>query len=632
MVSSHRRSDAYITRCWRADAVAPAKGSRLLLLWAVLCWSLLYTAPALAGSVKAYLDQNRIAVGDAVTLTIEVTGDARMPAIPNVPGASIQFAGQQTSISSINMSFSRVVSFNYRVFGMQEGTLVIPAIPVEVDGQTLRTRPLQLQVGGRRSAPAGNTPGADQQGAAETAEGDEDGIRVEVELEPRAVYVGQAIEQRLRISSRVPIADEIQVSRRPISGTIEEPLENQGQQRRTEIKDGLNWRVEEARWLFYPASAGPLTVPSMEITVPVIERVRRRSIDPFFDSFMGGGMRAAPRRYATEEQTLTVKPLPQAGRPVDFSGLVGRFTLQDSLSTAQLALGDSITWTLVVEGEGNLRDLKLPPLQSPDFKVYDDTPTVEVGLSPEGRLVSQKTFKRALVPQQAGELTVPPLRLSIFNPVQGAYQTLETRAHPLQVAPDARGQTSLAQSAPAVALARKPEVKLTGAEDILPPHTGPQLGVDVEGGPSSPAGLALLLLPPLLFAGVELSVRARARREGDPALQRRRTALSRAQAAVKALQSGSDEGRSRAEALSRILRSYLGDKLGREGTALTPSDCRTLLETARVVPELIRAVTTYLEGLEAARYAPGGVVQGQDATLEALQQLLDRLEKEVGLR
>lgn len=589
-------------------------------------------------SVRASLDAKETTVGQPVGMTIEVEGgEASLPAIPRIPGAVIQYTGQQTSFKSINFSFSRQVTFNFMLTPQREGIITVPPLTVDVSGQTLQTRQLTLNVVPRAQArPQGGNQALDQDGNPSALPSDED-VKVEAELDPRKVYVGQAIQQTLRILYAVPTADNISVQRRPVPGTIDEPLNDSAQSRSRRLIDGVQYTVEEARWMFYPTTAGPLKVPSMDITVPVLQRARRqRQVDPFFDNFFNAGLRAVPRDFQTDEQTITVLPLPTQGRPADFSGLVGEFTLASHLSSRDVKLGESITQTIIVSGQGNLRSVTLPPVSIPQMKVYDDKPEVQIEVDGDGRVFSQKIFKRALVPQVAGSLTLPPVQLSVFDPKLEQYDTLTSKEETLTVAPGANGETSLSNS-PVTAAAQAPEKEGTSApkpamklpeDDILPLHTGETLTRDEASSLFSPSSLALLLAPPALFSVLVLVQRSR-NREDDPQLKRKKQAAQTARSSLKSLPS---DGSARLDQLSKTLRTYLGDKLGCEGGSLTPSEAESRLLKAKVTPALAGEVAACLRSLDEARYAPGGSGSLGETLKHQLEGLIQRLEKETVLR
>src|SRR6185436_8246045 len=99
--------------------------------------------------------------------------------------------------------------------------------------------------------------------------------------------------------------------------------------------------VVELRTILTPLRAGTLTVGPASMSLNVLERGRRN--DPFFGSMFGDNERALD--LGADAVPLTVLPLPDADRPADFSGAVGRFDLDVRVAPLTLAVGDPVTVT-----------------------------------------------------------------------------------------------------------------------------------------------------------------------------------------------------------------------------------------------------------------------------------------------
>ena len=129
---------------------------------------------------------------------------------------------------------------------------------------------------------------------------------------------------------------------------------------------------------------------------------------------------------------IDVKPLPAS--PKDFFGGVGQFQLTSSLNTTNLKQGDVIVFTLQFEGSGNLHNIKEPLLQLPKgFIVYGDPATKEeftYGIKgAEGKVVFTYNIQVA----RDGQIRLPALSLSYFDPMKEKYIALKTTAFELTV-------------------------------------------------------------------------------------------------------------------------------------------------------------------------------------------------------
>jgi hypothetical protein len=133
-----------------------------------------------------------------------------------------------------------------------------------------------------------------------------------------------------------------------------------------------------------------------------------------------------PASIPVETKVISIQPLPETGRPKDFSGLVGRFTFTAIPTPLTIALGDLITVTFTIEGD-LLPDTYLKPVIKPgaDLKVYELKP-VKSDNTPE-RHVSTQT----LVPSHITLTAIPSCTLSYFDTRSLRYETLRAGPFPL---------------------------------------------------------------------------------------------------------------------------------------------------------------------------------------------------------
>ncbi len=118
--------------------------------------------------------------------------------------------------------------------------------------------------------------------------------------------------------------------------------------------------------------------------------------------------------------TLTVQPLPAAGRPAAFSGAIGQFDFTAQVTPTNLAVGELVTLRLQVQGRGNLTGVQPPRLAPPgtDFKTYEPRRLAEA--DKPGTAV----FEQVLVPQHATAATIPAIAFCYFDTGKGSYQTV----------------------------------------------------------------------------------------------------------------------------------------------------------------------------------------------------------------
>ena len=113
---------------------------------------------------------------------------------------------------------------------------------------------------------------------------------------------------------------------------------------------------------------GSQTIGPALLTVQLPDPDARRRRQSIF-GFSGGTIRET---YATRPVDVAIRPLPEVGRPADFSGLVGHMELSVSVSEQRIALGESVTQEVRIAGTGQLLGMELPMPEQDGFRVYDD--------------------------------------------------------------------------------------------------------------------------------------------------------------------------------------------------------------------------------------------------------------------
>ena len=128
-----------------------------------------------------------------------------------------------------------------------------------------------------------------------------------------------------------------------------------------------------------------------------------------------------------------MKALPD-GKPANFSGGVGEFTISSSISTKELKTNDAVTIKLVISGTGNLKLVNTPEVAFPKGFLKYTIPrlTINFTLTREG-LSGNKVIEYLAIPRHAGNFTIPPVEFSYFDLKSNSYKTIKTEAYNLKV-------------------------------------------------------------------------------------------------------------------------------------------------------------------------------------------------------
>ncbi|PWU14805.1 MAG: hypothetical protein C5B49_12625 [Bdellovibrio sp.] len=185
---------------------------------------------------------------------------------------------------------------------------------------------------------------------------------------------------------------------------------------------------------------------------------------------------------------IKVLPLPKEGRPADFTGAVGQFNISANLDNNILPVNEPFSLRIRFEGTGNAKLIEMPTVQWPAALEVFDTKQ-ESKFFKNGQ--SYKQFEIMLIPRQLGEITTPPISISLFDPQKKAYYTRTIEPISLKIQPGG--------TAPTLANKRI-------SEKVELPPEGPHLPAPVAvlrkaGSPLGWGGVGLLYFAVISFLG-----------------------------------------------------------------------------------------------------------------------------------
>ncbi len=565
--------------------------------------------------MQVTVDRNQVALGTQIYLTIRLNGSPdEPPRLPELPDFRVVSRGQQRQTQITNGRVSNSTSYNYLLIPVRAGTFEVGSAVALVNGVEVRSQPFTVEV-----------TAAEEDGDEQNRE-----LFVTASVSTDQPWRGQQVIYTWRFYSSVRVGQG-SIESMDFGGDV--VAEDLGEVRQfATVIEGVEYSVNEVRKALFPQRAGEIVLPPTQLRVDVqAEQTRgpsrRRGIFDEFDSLLGGGGRWATKYLLSEPLTLDVRPLPPA--PDGWNGLVGEFDIRASLSRRQLQVGQSATLEVQVAGAGNVQLLAEPGFpELPAFKIYADQPDSSIDRSGR-RLTARKVFRRALVPLVAGPRDIPPIDLVYFDPELGEYATRSTDRIDLDVTP-AEGEEELMLTESLAPTTGKVAVRIL-ADDILPiRRTAAGITSAMPRGWRLWVWLAGGLLPALLYLALLAQHRRERRYAADRTLRRRQRALRQALSAARNL--GRGTGFAFAAEASGVLRRYVGDKLGIEGAALTPSEAETALVQAGVDSNAARSCREQLERFEGAQYGMASVAVGSAAVeteTDGLSELIRTLDRQL---
>ena len=512
---------------------------------------------------------------------------------------------QMSSYQNINgrSSSTSSVSLTFTLLAEHTGNISIPAVTALLGGKRVTVHGATVRV----LPPDKNASSARSQGAATTSVSGTYFFRALPSA--TVVYEKQAFPIRYKLYATTEF--EINSYEAPqYDGFLSEKQADDGRrQLQLETYQGRNYRtVDILSEVLFAQRSGTLTIPPSKIGLRV--PIAQADDDPFFGSSMMGD-----REVRSAPVTIQVRPLPTEGKPADFSGAVGSFRMRAELLSKTPKTNESLTIRLTLEGTGNLKQVTSPTISFPqDFEVYDPKETYEEKISAT-EVYGKKIIEYFAIPRHTGAVTIPSLTFSYFDPHLGRYETLHSQAFSLQIA---QGRETASDD----------RSSLRQQEQLL-------RQLYAEGTMGAPAGLqwaqswSYLFLFPLMallgFIAYLLIARERGLRAdslGYKASRANSVATKRLRTARKLLEAGAREAFY--EETLRALWGYLGDKLRLPGSELSRASVSELLRSRGLDEETIARLTSVIDEVEFARYAPakeGDMQALYDTTAEVISAI-----------
>ncbi|MBL7017009.1 MAG: BatD family protein, partial [Kiritimatiellales bacterium] len=529
-------------------------------------------------------------VYEPFSLQLEISGDtAELPNVPSGSGYSITGVFQEPDSGNILIE----------IIAEEPGILTVPPFAVSTSNESIQTPPLRLPISAPRRARE---------------------MDLSIRFSATRLVVDQPVRMDVVWTSKVPFTRsyELQldlpllrnpawevyalVPDVPEKERIGLPVNAQRVIARNAQTDdgfelGFSYQLIPRREGVYNSGA--------QLNCALMESKRSPSQYPsYFDNhfFSRPDTRDRYERIylSADGPQLTARALPEEGRTVRYSGIVGDCAARAKLEPTDTVVGQpmllTVTLTNLVFAKHiqNLPEATLDGI-GPEFRITRDPIHIS-------STATSRTFTYIVRPLRSGLDTLPALSLDFFDPEQQAYRTVRTAPLAITVEPDGK-QTVYTPS-------RKtdPLIPLTGIRNNRK-ESEPMMYAFLEF--LTAHGWTFWFLPPLLWLLLRPWLRRRDRCRTDPAYARALYALRRFNRTVN-----TDEETS--------WKTYLADRFDLAAEAVTFEAVRPHLQ--HIDEELMQAVRDRFNAEETTRYAPPGTPEKRAA---AVRKLVRRIEKAI---
>lgn len=470
-------------------------------------------------------------------VTVSESGSSSTPKgdLPKVDGLDVVGSSTSNSIRIVNGEMSTDFGFHFSVRAVNPGQYMMPAFNVTVNGKTLTVPAATLTVTNQptTAGAASNTPGA----AAITG----NSISLTAKPSRTDIYVGEKLPLDLTLTWRPDMQPQLNGEFAQDNDSFER-VDISGKPREYNVAmNGQSYGAASWNSSLTPIKAGP---QSLSFTMPLLVNIpSQNGGDPMTAILMG----SMPNMFTQQQSlnlvsaplNLNVMPLPAEGRPANFSGAIGNFSINPpDLSSTDLQVGVPVTFKLTITGQGNFDRLQAPALDLGTlWRSYTpkETFTAKDSIGYEG----EKTFQYVIMPMSDAITQLPVAQFNYFNPDTKAYVELPTQPIPVTVKPAPPGQAPIPLPVVASTPGETTKPELIGLHADAGEWQSPQPSLIL----ASPYFWASQAAPALIFAALFVTRRRQLRLENDPLYARRLRARQQAHAAVERARAAAAQGR-----------------------------------------------------------------------------------------
>jgi hypothetical protein len=320
---------------------------------------------------------------------------------------------QQVSQSWVNGRSSFEKIYSYFLVPNQKGTFVIKQAAIEYNGQIYKTAPIKITVTSATEEPRDSN---DPQISAD------ENLYLVAEVSKANPYVNEPTTVVYKLYfANIGISNFREVSKPKYNDFWSQNIEIKQLVAAEGIFKGQNYRyIVLKKVVLYPQKSGKLRIEPLSLEIDVQLPTNRR------DMFGRMVLNETSKSVSAGAKTIIVKPLPEAGKPEDFSGAVGSFDFKVTPTRNNLKNGESLDLIVSVTGKGNLKLFSLPkPIAPNALEMYEAVHSEQVS-TPLSGMTGKISDSYTIVPQYKGNYPIKPLKFTYFDLGSKTYKTLSS--------------------------------------------------------------------------------------------------------------------------------------------------------------------------------------------------------------
>lgn len=537
-------------------------------------------------SISARVDNDKVALGELIVLTIDISGNVRSipePRLPQLKDFDVYSSGRSQNVSIVNGAMSASTSFSYVLAPKKEGSFVVGAVEVSFEKKVYKTEPITIEVlkgHGHSKIIAGESKNKGED------------IFIETDVDKKRIYFNEQITLAFKFFTKIRLFEEPEYVPPEKTGFWVEDLPPQ----RTYYEDRNNSRylVTEIKTALFPTTIGKLTIGPA-----TLKYVNNSDLFGFFSN-------PRPVVLKTGPIIIDVLPLPE-GKPLYFKGAVGVYSIDSEVNTSEAQAGKPINYKIKIKGEGNIKAVSEPDLPvSDDFKIYPSGSSDNIR-KVNYKVQGDKTYEYYLIPKKGGKKIIAGVNFAYFDPETEKYVALKTNNISVTIKPGTTEE--IAEGNLPATSSIKEEIRLI-TRDIRPVKSDINLKTvgAVREQPLLKNRFFLLVvsLPILLLVFAKIYSRHCEQVEFNPVYKRDNRAnklvQKRLKEAKKLIISG--DKNDYCHLITGSILGFIGDKLNVAEMGLTSESLKDMLKDINMSEDAQKTIIEFLDKCDYVKFSP----------------------------
>lgn len=357
---------------------------------------ILLMTQAFADEVKIEINPPKPVMGEVFQAYFRIfTDSSEEPAVNFSPsslevvGKSNQGVSTRTIYANGKLTVTREISVVYDLVASRAGTASMRDIVVQLGNKTVRHPTVNINV----------------LKEAETIPE----VFVMADVPKKSVFLGEGITVRYYLYSKVPVSN-LDVKKYPkLNSFLKRFLQEPDRSERVSVDGQLYIRNQIYAAKLFPEKLGKLKIDPLYISATYA--ASRGGSDPFAN--FGYAREMKTRQINSDLVEIEVKPLPEAGKPANFTGLIGKHDMNIQFGQSRLIVNEPLEIKLTITGAGALENMEAPSIiNHPGLEEFESNGDLKI-MDAEN---ATKTFDYTFLAKENLNIPAKSLALNYFDP------------------------------------------------------------------------------------------------------------------------------------------------------------------------------------------------------------------------